>query len=117
MKEAVTPMRDVPSFIARVRHLCPGAVVICLLRAGENAEEDESTAEAADFVLPPFTSRHLHDVHTNEQCAGVAAETTAESARRPGGRCGHGLFLASQACPTLPGRKATPHTPAAVGNQ
>jgi len=63
VKEAAAPLRDVPRFIARVRHLCPGAVVICLLPAGETADEDENAAEAADFVLlQPFSSRHLQDV-------------------------------------------------------
>ena len=28
VKEAAAPLREVPRFIARVRHLCPGAVVI-----------------------------------------------------------------------------------------
>jgi signal transduction histidine kinase/CheY-like chemotaxis protein len=63
VKDAAEPLREVPRFIARVRHLCPGAVVICLLPPGERAEEDENAAEAADFVLlHPFSSRHLQDV-------------------------------------------------------
>jgi GAF domain-containing protein/CheY-like chemotaxis protein len=63
VKDAAAPLRDVPRFIARVRHLCPSAVVICLLPAGESADDDESAAEAADFVLlQPFSSRHLQDV-------------------------------------------------------
>ena len=52
-----------PRFIARARHVCPSAVVICVLPAGESSEDDESAAEAADFVLlQPFTSRHLQDI-------------------------------------------------------
>src|SRR5262249_62119767 len=63
VKEAAAPLREVPRFIARVRHLCPSAVVICLLPPGEDAAEDEIAAEAADFVLlQPFSSRHLQDV-------------------------------------------------------
>src|SRR5215813_203543 len=63
VKEAAAPLREVPRFIARVRHLCPSAVVICLLPPGESAEDDETAAEAADFVLlQPFSSRHLQDV-------------------------------------------------------
>ncbi len=63
VKDATEPLREVPRFIARVRHLCPNAVVICLLPPGERAEEDENAAEAADFVLlQPFSSRHLQDV-------------------------------------------------------
>jgi len=63
VKEAAAPVRAVPAFIARVRQLCPGAVVICVLPAGDGAEDEESAAEAADFVLlQPFTSRHVQDV-------------------------------------------------------
>ena len=63
VKDAVAPLREVPRFIARARHVCPSAVVICVLPAGESSEDDESAAEAADFVLlQPFTSRHLQDI-------------------------------------------------------
>lgn len=63
VKEALAPLRDVPNFIARARHVCPNAVVICVLPPSENSEDGESAAEAADFVLlQPFTSRHLQDV-------------------------------------------------------
>ena len=55
VKEATPPVREVPAFIARARHLCPNAVVICVLAPGDGPE-DETTAEAADFVLlQPFT--------------------------------------------------------------
>jgi PAS domain S-box-containing protein len=63
VKDAAVPMRAVPPFIERVRRLCPSSVVICLLPAGENMDEEGHAAEAADFVLlQPFTSRHLQDV-------------------------------------------------------
>jgi PAS domain S-box-containing protein len=63
VKEAGPPLREVPTFIARARHLCPSAVVICVLPQGESSGDDESVAEAADFLLlQPFTSRHVHDV-------------------------------------------------------
>lgn len=63
VKEAVAPLRETPTFIARVRQLCPNAVVICALPAGEMAQDEEHAAEAADFVLAqPFTSRHVQDV-------------------------------------------------------
>jgi len=63
VKDAFAPLREVPRFIARARHVCPSAVVICVLPAGESSEDDESAAEAADFVLlQPFTSRHLQDI-------------------------------------------------------
>jgi two-component system, NtrC family, sensor histidine kinase AtoS len=63
VKDAAVPMQAVPPFIARVRRLCPSSVVICLLPAGESADEEDDAAEAADFVLlQPFTARHLQDV-------------------------------------------------------
>jgi len=63
VKEAAPPLRAVPSFVARARHLCPNAVVICVLPPGESSQDDENAAEAADFaLLQPFTSRHLQDV-------------------------------------------------------
>ena len=94
VKDAVPPMRDVSSFIARARHLCPSAVVICLLPAGENAEEDEHAAEAADFVLlQPFTSRHLHDVLRQAEekvrlLEEVAAFRSSRGSKSPNGREG-----------------------------
>ncbi len=63
VKEAVPPLREVPTFITRVRQLCPSVVVICTLPPGASSPDDESAAEGADFVLlQPFTSRHLRDV-------------------------------------------------------
>jgi PAS domain S-box-containing protein len=60
IKEAAPPMREVPAFIARVRHLCPNAVVICVLPAGATSPEEEAAGDAADFaLLQPFTSRQL----------------------------------------------------------
>ncbi|HXJ84329.1 MAG TPA: GAF domain-containing protein [Candidatus Methylomirabilis sp.] len=63
VKDAAPPLVGVPRFIERARHLCPTAVVICLLPSEASAGDDESAAEAADFVLlQPFSSRHLQDV-------------------------------------------------------
>lgn len=91
VKEAVAPLRDVPSFIARVRHVCPSSVVICVLPPGEASEEDESAAEAADFVLlQPFTSRHLQDVlRQAEEKLGLLEEVAAFRSSR-GGASGNG---------------------------
>jgi len=63
VKEAATPIRQMPAFIARARQLCPSAVIVCVLSAESAGPEDEEATEAADFVLlQPFTSRHLQAV-------------------------------------------------------
>jgi signal transduction histidine kinase len=63
IKEASPPFKNLDSFIGRVRHLAPSGVVICVLTPGAAASDDESAAEAADFVLlQPFTGRHLQAV-------------------------------------------------------
>ena len=63
VKEIAAPAEEVPLFIARARHHCPNAVVICVLPPGDGPPDDESLADVADFVLlQPFTSRHLQDV-------------------------------------------------------
>lgn len=60
IKEAAPPLKNVAGFIARARHLCPTGVIVCVLTPGSTSAEDESAAEAADFVLlQPFTTRHL----------------------------------------------------------
>ncbi|MGH7365540.1 MAG: GAF domain-containing protein [Candidatus Rokuibacteriota bacterium] len=60
IKEAASPLKNLAPFITRARHLCPTAVVVCVLTPGSTTSEDESAAEAADFVLlQPFTTRHL----------------------------------------------------------
>jgi signal transduction histidine kinase len=60
VKEAAPPYKNLASFITSVRHICPTAVVVCVLTPATEASEDESAVDAADFVLlEPFTSRQL----------------------------------------------------------
>ena len=60
IKEATPPLKHIGPFITRVRQLCPTGVIVCVLTPGSTSPEDESAAEAADFVLlQPFTTRHL----------------------------------------------------------
>jgi PAS domain S-box-containing protein len=62
-KEIVGPSRDLATFIASVRYLCPNSVVVCILAPGVDGPDGESEAEAADFVLlEPFTSRQLQSL-------------------------------------------------------
>jgi signal transduction histidine kinase/DNA-binding NarL/FixJ family response regulator len=92
VKEAAAPLRAVPTFISRVRHLCPSAVVICVLPAGDSSDDGESTAEAADFVLlQPFTSRHLQDVvRQAEEKLRLLQEVAAFRSARGGEAVGNG---------------------------
>ncbi len=63
VKEATPPLKTLSSFIARVRNVCPTAVIVCILAPGAATPEDEAAAEAADFVLlEPFTGRSLQGV-------------------------------------------------------
>jgi len=63
LKEVAGPSRDLGSFIAAVRQLCPTSVVVCVLTPGSDPRESESDAEAADFVLlEPFTTRQLESL-------------------------------------------------------
>jgi signal transduction histidine kinase len=60
IKESGPPFRHLASFISSVRRLCPTAVVVCVLAPGADTADEDSGAEAADFVLlQPFTSRQL----------------------------------------------------------
>ena len=63
IKEATPPLKDLTEFITRTRHLCPTGVIVCVLTPGGTSSEDESAAEASDFVLlQPFTTRHLQSL-------------------------------------------------------
>ncbi|HEU4440330.1 MAG TPA: PAS domain-containing protein [Methylomirabilota bacterium] len=62
LKEAAPPFKNLGAFISSVRHLCPNAVVLCVVPGAESIE-DESAIEAADFVLiQPFTTRQLQSL-------------------------------------------------------
>jgi nitrogen-specific signal transduction histidine kinase len=62
VKEATPPFKGLGAFISSVRHLCPNAVVLCVV-PGAQSIEDESAIEAADFVLiQPFTTRQLQSL-------------------------------------------------------
>jgi PAS domain S-box-containing protein len=62
VKEATAPFKNLGSFMSSVRHLCPNAVVLCVVPGAETID-DESAIEAADFVLiQPFTTRQLQSL-------------------------------------------------------
>ena len=62
VKEATPPFKNLEPFISSVRHLCPNAVVLCVVPGAQSIEE-ESAIEAADFVLiQPFTTRQLQSL-------------------------------------------------------
>jgi signal transduction histidine kinase len=87
VKEAAPPLRSLASFIASVRHLCPTVVVVCVLPGAETAE-DESAAEASDFVLlQPFTSRQLQGLlkQADDKLRLLQELAALRASRRPGG--------------------------------
>jgi len=62
VKEVVSPSRGLAGFIASARHLCPTAVVVCILTPGIDPDGENDT-ETADFVLlEPFTGRQLQSL-------------------------------------------------------
>ena len=91
VKEIAGPSRDLASFIASVRHLCPTSVVVCILTPGADTPDGESEAEAADFVLlEPFTSRQLQSLLKQADdklnlLQEVVALRTSRSSLEPGG--------------------------------
>jgi nitrogen-specific signal transduction histidine kinase len=87
VKEATPPYKKLASFIASVRHICPSAVVVCVLAPGSGASDEESAAESADFVLlEPFTSRQLQSLlRQADEKLGLLQELAAlRAARRAG---------------------------------
>ena len=85
VKEATPPLKTLSSFIARVRNVCPNAVIACILAPGSATPEDEAAAEAADFVLlEPFTGRSLQGVLKQaEDKLRLLQEVAALRASRP----------------------------------
>ena len=62
VKEVVSPSRGLAGFIASARHLCPSAVVVCIVTPGIDPDK-ENDIETADFVLlEPFTGRQLQSL-------------------------------------------------------
>src|SRR5438552_11811001 len=45
MKEAVAPLREIPAFIERARHVSPGALVIVVLPPGETSDHGGDAAD------------------------------------------------------------------------
>jgi len=86
VKEATRPVRDVAAFVARVRQLCPSAVVVCVVPADQTTSEDEEAVESADYVLlQPFTSRHLQGVlrQAEEKLTLLQEVAALRASRRP----------------------------------
>jgi nitrogen-specific signal transduction histidine kinase len=86
VKEAAPPFKNLSSFISSVRHLCPTAVVVCVL-PGAEAVDDESAVEAADFVLlQPFTGRQLQALlkQADDKLRLLQELAAFRAARRPG---------------------------------
>ena len=92
LKEAAPPFRNLSSFITRVRHLVPTAVIVCVLGPGAVPSDDEGAAEAADFVLlQPFTSRHLQSVlkQAEDKLRLLQEVAALRASRRPMTESGH----------------------------
>jgi nitrogen-specific signal transduction histidine kinase len=86
VKEAAPPFKNLGSFISSVRHVCPTAVVVCVL-PGAEAVDDESAVEAADFVLlQPFTGRQLQALlkQADDKLRLLQELAAFRAARRPG---------------------------------
>jgi signal transduction histidine kinase len=86
IKEATPPLKNLDSFITRVRHLTPTGVIMCVLTPDATSSEDEGVAEAADFVLlQPFTSRHLHGLlkQAEDKLRLLQEVAALRAARRP----------------------------------
>ncbi|MEX2224702.1 MAG: PAS domain-containing protein [Candidatus Rokuibacteriota bacterium] len=86
VKEATPPLKNLAPFITRARHLCPTAVIVAVLTPDSTTSEDESAAEAADFVLlQPFTTRHLQSLlkQAEDKLRLLQEVAALRAARRP----------------------------------
>ena len=91
VKEAAPPYKNLPSFITSLRNICPTAVVVCVLMPGAETAEEESGAEAADFVLlEPFTSRQLEGLlrQADDKLQLLQEVAALRVARRPAAESG-----------------------------
>jgi signal transduction histidine kinase len=92
IKEATPPLKNLGPFITRVRQLCPTGVIVCVLTPGSTSPEDESAAEAADFVLlQPFTTRHLQALlkQAEDKLRLLQEVAALRSTRRPAAETTH----------------------------
>ena len=97
IKEAAPPLKNLEAFFARARNLAPTGVIVCVLTPGAAGVEDESAAEAADFVLlQPFTGRHLQGLlkQADDKLRLLQEVAALRAARRP---------PATEGGPELPG--------------
>jgi PAS domain S-box-containing protein len=86
VKEVVSPSRGLAGFIASARHLCPTAVVVCILTPGIDPDGENDT-ETADFVLlEPFTGRQLQSLlkQADEKLHLLQEVAALRAARNPG---------------------------------
>ena len=86
VKEVVSPSRGLGGFIASARHLCPTAVVVCILTPGIDPDGENDT-ETADFVLlEPFTGRQLQSLlkQADEKLRLLQEVAALRAARNPG---------------------------------
>ena len=86
VKEVVSPSRGLAGFIASARHLCPTAVVVCILTPGIDPDGENDT-ETADFVLlEPFTGRQLQSLlkQADEKLRLLQEVAALRAARNPG---------------------------------
>ena len=88
VKEASPPIREVPTFIGRLRSICPNAVVINVMSAAETSPDYESAADAADFFGGEVERRALHaPIEPPTRLSGTSATARPSGPRRiPAGR-------------------------------
>ncbi|HET9855443.1 MAG TPA: hypothetical protein VFR53_10325, partial [Methylomirabilota bacterium] len=98
IKEVTPPLKNLAPFITRARHLCPNGVIVCVLSPSSTSSEDESVAEAADFVLlQPFTTRHLQALlkQAEDKLRLLQEVAALRSTRRPVAESAHDAAAAA----------------------